>query len=242
MSDAPPAPRAPGVAERLGLWVGLLGSIITVGLTIWNAKINSDINTNKGQIDAKLAAVEESKERVERFKWVQSLISTLDNTDEKTRTYNIALIKLALSPAEAEALFSGLQSSTIAVVQTAANQGLALLKTDDGLDALVAKLNGPNESVRKGTLSNLMANYNSSARAVSAALALLSKENASQLTAQGAVNLLTFLNATTPDAWTKASGESAAAILADLLARPVGPQSQALVKDAQKKLAQQAVP
>jgi hypothetical protein len=61
--------------ERISLWIGVLGSIITILLTVWNAqtkaaidKREADLKTLEVGLKQRSTGVEESKERVERYK------------------------------------------------------------------------------------------------------------------------------------------------------------------------------
>jgi hypothetical protein len=82
MTDAAGAPPRPGrFLDRLGLLIGTLGSAITILLTLWNAHTKQRIDDQEQalkdfevRLKERTAGIEESKERVERYKWVLSLL------------------------------------------------------------------------------------------------------------------------------------------------------------------------
>lgn len=74
--------------EHAGLWVGTIGSVVTIALTVFNAKAKQDIDVSQQKIQEvevllreRSARLEESKERVERYKWVLSLLPSLTEKD-----------------------------------------------------------------------------------------------------------------------------------------------------------------
>jgi hypothetical protein len=116
MSDAPavtsgpdPAQRArKSFGERASFWVGVLGSLVTVVLTLWNGYTKQQIDRREEDLKAleltlqeRSTGVEESRERVDRYKWVLSLFTDLGSTDERKRNFALSLVRLALTKEEA---------------------------------------------------------------------------------------------------------------------------------------------
>lgn len=103
--------------DKISQWIGLFGSIATIILTIINIKTKADIDKRKGQLKAievnikeRTTGVEESKERVERYKWVLSLFPSFENNhNDRERSFVLNIMRLALSKEEAQQLFTGLQ-------------------------------------------------------------------------------------------------------------------------------------
>ncbi len=90
------------MGDRLTRWIGIVGSLITVVLTGWNAYTKSQIDQREAalkQLELGLkersAGLEESRERVERYKWVLGLFPDLVATDERKRNFTVNLIRLA---------------------------------------------------------------------------------------------------------------------------------------------------
>src|SRR5438876_9995698 len=72
--------------DRLSTFVGVVGSIVTISLTLWNTHTKSLIDEREGRLkdlEASLkertTGIEESKERVDRYKWVFSLFGDLND-------------------------------------------------------------------------------------------------------------------------------------------------------------------
>src|SRR5262249_23573687 len=77
-----------GLSDQLTLWVGIIGSLVTITLTIWNAYTKSQIDKTDAHVKvldeelrARSTALEESRERVDRYKWVLTLFPDLNGSD-----------------------------------------------------------------------------------------------------------------------------------------------------------------
>lgn len=106
-------------SDQLGFWIGIAGSFVTIILTVWNTHTKTQIDKREEDLKAleiklmeRTTGIEESKERVDRYKWVLSLFPSLNGIDEKERNFTLNLARLALTKEEAEQLFAGLQASS----------------------------------------------------------------------------------------------------------------------------------
>ena len=99
------------------------------------------------------------------------------------------------------------------------------------LGLLLRQLNSPDEKERLRTTGALKTEYHSDPQAVEQALALLDESKIDELSPQGLINVLFFLNNTTDDAWTAESAQKAESALGNIAKKPLGPQaSEALGK------------
>ncbi len=128
-------------ANRITVWVGIVTSVITVVLTIWNSY-------TKGQIDAteenfkirqlafeeklkeRAASLEESKERTIRFTFIHDLFPDLMEKDETKKELTINLIRLSLTDEEAARLFTGLFNSANTQLQSAGTTGFDIINKE----------------------------------------------------------------------------------------------------------------
>lgn len=68
-----PAGDKKSLSEQITLWVGVVGTVVTISLTIWNAHTKSQIDQREADLKeletalrARTINIEESKERVDR--------------------------------------------------------------------------------------------------------------------------------------------------------------------------------
>jgi hypothetical protein len=127
-------------AAKLGAWVGVAGAVLTIALTVWNVHTKDRIDATEERLKARetelherAQVVEESKEQVARYAWVRSLFRDLKARDVQDRTLSLGLIRLALKPEEAKALFAGLVQSSDKSFQEAGQKGLANLENEASL-------------------------------------------------------------------------------------------------------------
>src|SRR5579872_5734143 len=130
-----PTPSNPRTAlERFNMLVGVIGAIVTIILTTWNVHTKDridqkeeDLKSTEVRIKERSAVVEESKERVERYKWVFALLNTIsDNEDTTKRSFTVSLMRLALTKDEAQELFSGFKYSSAPELRKIGEQGFEL--------------------------------------------------------------------------------------------------------------------
>jgi hypothetical protein len=234
VTDATASPPRPGrFLDRLGLLVGTLGSAITILLTLWNAHTKQLIDEQEQELKAfearlkeRSAGIEESKERVERYKWVLSLLPSLTEEDANKRSFTVALVRLALTRDEAEQLFAGLQQSGSQQVRRAAQQGITELQNQD-LVRLVSQINADSADERKAATGRLLREYKSSAAAIAQVIGLYSAERLPSLSPSGVINGFYYLAGTDPEAWTPDSVQRAQDAVAAVAARGPGPQTKA---------------
>jgi len=136
------------MTEKLGKWTVVISSIITVGLTVFNAVLNAKIENKKTEIDnvrtqievsklefervdseikKKYQELEERKERTARYEFVKNLLPDILKKDKTQATLTTNLIALALTEEEARKLFNGFQISPDAIIQEAGKIGNAYL-------------------------------------------------------------------------------------------------------------------
>ena len=93
------------------------------------------------------------------------------------------------------------------------------------LAILLKQLNSHSERERRGTTNVLKDEYSSDPQAVEQALALLDESKVGELSPQGLINVLFFLNNTDDSAWTAESARKAEAAVAAIEKRPLGSQA-----------------
>jgi hypothetical protein len=224
------------MTDRLSLWIGLAGSLVTVVLTLFNAHTKNQIDQREAslkeielQLKQRSTGVEESKERVDRYKWVLTLLPSLTDKDDSKRNFTVALVRLALTDDEARQLFSGLQLSSDQDVRRAAREGVVSIENQE-ISRLVSQMNAASADERKSAVAALERQYALSPAAVVLALDLASPERLPSLSPSGIINVLYFLSATDPQAWTKASADRARETITRIRARTGGAQTAAAIQ------------
>jgi len=230
------------LAQRFGFWVGTIGSLITIVLTVWNTHTKNEIDRREAdlkglevQLKQRATSVEESKERVERYKWVLSLLPSLTDADVTKRNFSIALVRLALTRQEAEQLFSGLQLSSNQELRRAAQQGFESIETQE-ITRLVLQINANSADERKRAVATLEREYSSSPASISLVLDLYKPNRISTLSPSGLINGLYFLSVTDPQAWTSTSVKAARDAIAEISKQKVGPQTRAAIEKLEQLL------
>jgi hypothetical protein len=127
-------------AAKLGSWVGVVASVVmtvatvvTITLTVWNVHTKDRIDETVLGLNVRAQDLEEAKEKIVRYGFVGTLIPKLKSADEQDRTLNLALIRLALTPEEAELLFAGLAHSGDQSLHAAGQTGIANLENEASL-------------------------------------------------------------------------------------------------------------
>jgi hypothetical protein len=134
--------------EKLGKWTAVISTIITVGLTAYNAFLNTQIERDRTKIEdvknqieisrlefervdseikKKYQDLEERKERTTRYEFVNKLLPDVLKKDKSQVNLTANLISLALTEEEARKLFNGFQISPDASIQEAGRIGNAHL-------------------------------------------------------------------------------------------------------------------
>jgi hypothetical protein len=219
--------------EQITLWVGVVGTLVTISLTIWNAHTKSQIDQREEDLKAlelklkdRNVGVEESKERVDRYKWVLSLFPDLNEGDKKKNNFTISLVRLALTRDEAEQLFSSLQTSSDKELQSVGQSGITAIQNEP-IALLVSQMNASTADVRKSAVATLERDYKSSSQAVTLVLRTYEQDKIESLSPSGIINGLYFLSATDPNAWDQKQVEAGNQIIARVEARGAGTQTKA---------------
>lgn len=244
-SAAAPSP-APFLA-RFSTVVALVSSLVTIGLTVWNTQTKQQIDQREAELKIQTAAldaelkrrsttVEESKERVDRYKWVYGLVPDLSAPDATKRNAALAMVRLALTKPEAEGLLAGLQQSPNEQVREAAQQGVATIAAIENaeLAKLVDQMNAENADERKRATGRLQRDYDDSGVAIGLVLRRLGAAEIDRLSPSGLINALYFLGRTDANAWTQDSIRQAKEVFPQIRARKVGPQTQAALAGAEE--------
>lgn len=244
MSEKNETPAKKPLFERLGAWIGTIGSLVTIILTVWNTQTKNEIDRREKdlralevQLKARSAGVEESKERVERYKWVLSLLPSLtEKNDEAKRNFTSALMRLALTQEEAEQLFAGLQASSNQELQAVGQSGVENLEIET-INRLVLQMNANTAEKRKGAVAILENDYNASPLAIELTLELFKPERFAALSPSGVINALYFLSATDIEAWNQTHVTLARQAVAKIQSRNIGAQTQAALTKLNDHLA-----
>lgn len=206
-------------------WVGIFGSIVTIALTVWNAHTKSQIDDVEIKLRARLAEIEESKERVDRYKWILSLFPELTDKDPIKRGFTVSLTMLALTESEATRLFASLQTSSIPELQLAGRSGNAAIQ-NEAVAQLVSRMNAATAAVRNDALERLKSDYKASSQAVTLTLQTFDKNAIDGLSPQGMINGLLFLNVTELPIWSAQQLETARQAVINIEKRGPGPQTR----------------
>lgn len=194
-------------SKNISFWVGIIGSLITILLTAWNTHTKSQIDKREEELrflEVKLmertTGIEESKERIDRYKWVLSLFPALNGKDANERNFTLNIARLALTNEEAEQLFAGLQSSTDTSLQSIGQTGIKAIQNEP-ITLLISQMNGNTADIRKSAVAALVRNYASAPQAITLALRAYDENNIGNLSPSAIINGLYFLSTTEPSAW-----------------------------------------
>ncbi|ASU35859.1 hypothetical protein [Mucilaginibacter xinganensis] len=192
----------PPLTGNISVWLGIITSIITVALTIYTAYNKAKIDGLEDKLKERSTTIEESREKVERYKWVFSLYQDLTDTDKRKSKFAGSLITLALTDAESTKLFAGLQTSTDKVLQNLGKNGLTTIGNGT-IVALVSKIDTLSVPDRTSAVGELEKNYASSPVAITLVLNLYNPDNIKTMSSNGVINGLYYLNRTTAKVWSR---------------------------------------
>ena len=239
-------PTGASIGDRLTRWIGIVGSLITVVLTGWNAYTKSQIDQREAalkQLELGLkersAGLEESRERVERYKWVLGLFPDLVATDERKRNFTVNLIRLALTKDEAAQMFTGLQASSDTGLRSIGQSTVAAIAAEP-IAELVAQMNADTPEIRKRAVAELERRYASSSQAITLTLRTFYADMMARLSPSAVINGLYFLANTEPAAWSAAQVASARQAMARIEGRAPGAQTSAALAKLRGHLQQVA--
>lgn len=194
---------------RLELWVAILGTLVTILLTLFNAYTKSRIDETEQKlkevdlsIRGRAQEVEETKQRIASYTWVQSLLEQITSEDQKKKELTLSLIRLALTEKEAEKMFSGFQASSSKDLQLIGQSGMFGIQNEP-LAKLVSQLSSPDKRISSSALAELLSVYNVSSKAIDFALRPLEEGSIRGMSLDGLINSLQFLKGTVPTTWNK---------------------------------------
>jgi hypothetical protein len=232
--------------EKLSPWIAVIGSVITISLTLYNndtkRKIDdAEVILKKVQADIaeKSNIREDLKERVARYTWIRSLFPDMINEkDEKKRKFTISLARQILNEKEAEDLFTSLEASSNKELQDVGKSGLK-----DILDAqmieltrTISQINADTATIRRQTVQMLINNYKTSQKAIGIVIDLYDESKIGKLSPSGIINGLVFLTATDATAWRSDHLTAADDLIRRLKKRSIGPQTKSIVEGLEKHL------
>lgn len=193
----------PLFTNTLTAWIGVITSVVTIILTVYTTSNKVRLDRLENDFKERATKIEESKERVERYKWVHDLYIDLNDNDKRKKNFTVGLITLALDANESKRLFSALQTSNDTVLQSVGQSGLKALKAVDnpGITALVSKIDTSSAPDRKKAVGDLENNYASSPPAITMVLNLYNPDNIITLSPDGIINGLYYLNRTNAKVW-----------------------------------------
>jgi hypothetical protein len=232
MTDPEPLRRT-GVTERLTLWTGIAGSLLTVVLTAWNAYTKTQIDKREAalrslefELKQRSTGVEESRERVDRYKWVFGLFPDLVAADERKRNFTVSLMRLALTKDEASQMFTGLQTSSDTGLRALGQEVVAAIETEP-IAQLVAQMNADAADVRKRAVAELERRYATSSQAITLTLRTYDPAAIDRLSPSAVINGLYFLANTQPSAWDAEQVALARQVVTRIEGRRPGTQTNA---------------
>lgn len=236
------------LVERLTLWIGVTGSVITMMLTLYNYRTKTQIDDAEARLKVVQADVatkaeqrEAFKEKVSRYTWIRSLFPDLvDEKDEKKRNFTVSLVRLSLEPKEAEDLFAALQASASKELQIVGRTGLNAIENEQVTELAdrINQINADTAEIRKRTVADLLRGYKSSSQAITLVLKLYDEGKIEKLSASGLINGIVFLNGTDASAWNRQQIQLADEVIARIKAKEIGPQTQGVLRDFESHLAE----
>lgn len=223
---------------RIGSWVGVVSALITVGLTVVNAYWSNQIKDRQADLEEQRIELEQGRERLERFSFVESLLEDLVSDVEPARSLKINLVNLALTTSEAENLWQGLQVSEDETVSSIGTSGAQILD----LVHLVGQMNSAVRQDRLEAVDQLISEHRSNPQAIRQAISMLEEPRVDNLSPSGRINVMVFLRNTGMSAWSEAEVRRARAALEAMKARnadgtaPFGSQTQEVLESVEQHL------
>jgi hypothetical protein len=191
----------PGLAARMGKWITLISAAATVVLTGWNAQTASRMQEAELRQRDQQLAIESSRERVARYQFVSGLTPDLFSADPQQQLVTVNIVRLTLTPDEADVFFKGLLASSDSTVREAGALGVESAQRQL-VAGLVQAINAPTAAVRRANMQRLYDDASDSPYAVELVLDLLTGDGVQELSASGRINALYFLNRAQAEAWT----------------------------------------
>ena len=240
MSSAPDS-RDGGLTARIAGAVGVLSALVTIGLTVWNARTANALRAIELQHQTQQLALEEARDRVARYQFVKDLSTSIFTKDASQQLLAINLVQLTLTSDEAKVFFNGFRSSTDPGAREFGRIGIANLETQQ-LANRVQLINSPDRDTRLRAMSQLTRENAGDPTALSLVLDLFEEDRLDRLSASGRINALYFLNATTAEAWTPELRQRGSAAVSRLEERNqsglanIGPETRTELDKLKRKL------
>lgn len=196
------------ISGNITKWLAVISAGLTIGLTVlngyWSNQVSiaeTEVKKNAAELAEKRYELDEGKERIARYAFVQNLLSGVLTQNEAEKNLTVNLITLALTEKEAQKLFAGLQASNNNETKLVGSLGSELV----AISNLVLQMNDVAKETRIGAVDVLIKNYRGNSAAVGQALELLEPPKLDGLSASGRINVLVFLSNTEAIAWTPQS-------------------------------------
>ena len=221
----------------------IFSTLVTIGLTVWNARTANQLRAIELQHQTQQLALEEARDRIARYQFVNSLSSGIFTEDENQRLLAINLVQLTLTPVEAKVFFNGFRSSNDPEVQEFGRIGIASVELQ-ALASRVQLIDAPSSGTRRATMATLVRESSNDPVTIGLVLDLLEEERIDRLSESGRINALYFLNATALASWTPELRARAATAVARIEARHergvgnVGPQTRGELDKLKARLSQ----
>lgn len=196
------------LAGNIGKWLAIVSAALTIILTAYNSYLSSKVKDAENMIQLRAQELENERLKLDhdkfdinRYAFVQDLLSGVLTQNPAEKNLTINLINLALKPEEAKKLFAGLQASNNDETRIVGSLGSELV----AISNLVQQMNDAMKNNRIGAVEALIENYRGNSAAVEQAISLLEPPKLNELSASGRINVLVFLNSTMAIAWTPQS-------------------------------------
>lgn len=235
---------AGNVPGKIGKWLAITSAALTIILTAYNGYLSSKVSQAEHEIEkraqdleTKRLMLDAGKEDINRYAFVQNLLSGVLTQNQAEKNLTINLINLALTEQEAKQLFAGLQASNDNETRIVGSLGSEVV----AISNLVLQMNDATKDNRVGAVEVLIKNYRGNSAAVEQAVSLLEPPKLDGLSASGRINVLVFLNNTEAMAWTPQSITRAEKAIDQIRLRAtngvkIGTQTDAALKQLSKHL------
>ncbi|HKC80249.1 MAG TPA: hypothetical protein VKB91_03580 [Gemmatimonadaceae bacterium] len=144
-----------------------IGAVITILVAVYGAYQKGKSDESERAIDDRRTRVEESRERVERYKFALATLTGLRGKDSTDRGISLAIARLALTDSEAGDLFRGLAASPDSSLSQLGHAGASqqeVLSLRDTATAARLERQGY-EQIAKGEFADAAASFEGAERA-----------------------------------------------------------------------------
>lgn len=214
-----------GAMSKVTGWLAVVSTVVTVTLTVLNAHwsreadekaqaLNEQLQQREQELKLQQLQLDAGKDKLARYSFVQNLFSGVLGQNPAQKNLTVNLIALALTPDEAQKLFSGLEGS-----ENQAAKEVGSLGNTVALSSLILQMNDAVKENRIGAVDQLIKNYRTNSAAVDQAIKLIEQPQLATLNASGRINVLFFLRSTDPSAWSEESIDRTEKAIADIRSR-----------------------